>query len=140
MRSYDRIFVDSATTSEYNEGGSEVALVRSRADDKDILQFLSRARQLLISGDYVFVSRMKNLQALAQHGLTIQDAKDEILNLSIRDYYKGPKQDFDPGQPGDVWEFKTLVDGKQFYVKLKIQCRNGKEILKCLSFHEDEFV
>ena len=98
MRSYDRIFVDSATTSEYNEVGSEVALVRNRADDKDILQFLSRARQLLISGDYVFVSRMKNLQALAQHGLTIQDAKDVI------------------------------------------QCRNMKEILKCLSFHEDEFV
>ena len=47
MRSYDRIFIDSATTSEYNEVGSEVALVSNWADDKVILQFLSRARQLL---------------------------------------------------------------------------------------------
>lgn len=140
MWSHDRIFIDSGSTADYNVGGSEVALVRNRADDKDILQFLTRAKQLLVSGEYVFVSRMKNMQALAQHGLTIQDAKDVILDLTVRDYYKGPKQDFDPSQPGDVWEFKKLVDGKQFYVKLKIQCRNMKEILKCLSFHEDEFV
>ena len=44
-----------------------------------------------------------------------------------------------PTQPGDIWEFKKNIDGKEFYIKLKIQNRNGNDILKCLSFHEDDF-
>ena len=105
----------------------------------DISSFLVKAKGLLVAGDYVFVPRRKNLQALADHGLTIADAKDEILGLVVGDYYKGPKQDFDRNQSGDVWEFKKTVDSKQFYVKLKIQNQNGKDILKCLSFHEDDY-
>jgi len=62
-----------------------------------------------------------------------------MLGLMVGDYFKGPKQDFDRSQPGDIWEFKKTVDGEQFYVKLKIQKRNGKDILKCLSFHEDDY-
>lgn len=46
---------------------------------------------------------------------------------------------FDRSQPGDIWEFKKTVDDEQFYVKLKIQNRNGKDILKCPSFHEDDY-
>ena len=47
--------------------------------------------------------------------------------------------DFDRNQIGDIWEFKKSVDGEQFYVKLKIQNQNGKDVLKCISFHEDDF-
>jgi hypothetical protein len=83
--------------------------------------------------------RRKNMQALAQHGLTIADAKNEILGLVVGDYYKGPKQDFDPNRPGDIWEFKKNIDGMQFYVKVKIVQENGEDILKCLAFHEDDF-
>lgn len=71
--------------------------------------------------------------------MTIKDAKEKILALTANDYYKGPKQDFDPLQPGDIWEFKKTVDVERFYVKLKIQNMNGDDILKCLSFHEDDF-
>ena len=79
------------------------------------------------------------MQALAQHGLTITDAKIELLDLVVGDYYKGPKQDFDPDRLGDIWEFKKQIDGKQFYVKVKITQENGEDILKCLGFHEDDF-
>ena len=79
------------------------------------------------------------MQALAQRGMTIADAKDEILGLAVGDYYKGPKQDFDPNKPGDIWEFKKDVDGILFYVKVKIVQENGEDILKCLGFHEDDF-
>ena len=79
------------------------------------------------------------MQALAQHGLTISDAKDEIFNLVVGDYYKGPKQDLDPLRPGDVWEFKKNIDGKKFYIKVKIVQVNGEDVVKCLSFHEDDF-
>ena len=35
---------------------------------------------------------------------------------------------------GDIWEFKKNIEGRQFYVKLKIQSRNGRDVLKCLTF------
>lgn len=43
------------------------------------------------------------------------------------------------GRPGDIWEFKKMVDGTQFYVKVKIVQENGENILKCLGFHKDDF-
>lgn len=79
------------------------------------------------------------MQALAQHGLTITDAKNEILGLVVGDYYKGPKPDHDPNRPGGIWEFKKNIDDIQFYIKVKIVQENGENILKCIGFHEDDF-
>lgn len=79
------------------------------------------------------------MQALAQYGLTITDAKNEILGLVVEDYYKGPKQDLDSNRPVDIWEFKKNIDGIQFYVKVKIVNENGKDILRCIGLHEDDF-
>lgn len=111
----------------------------NQATTSDILLFLAQAKRLILAWDYVFVPRRKNLQALSDHGLTVEDAKEEMLGLMIGDYFKGPKQDFDRSQSGAIWEFKKTVDGEKFYVKLKIQNLNGKDILKCLSFHEDDY-
>ena len=111
----------------------------NQASVADIISFLENAKRLVSAGKYDFVPRRKNMQALAQHGLTITDAKAEILGLVVGDYYKGPKQDFDPNKQGDIWEFKKQIDGIQFYVKIKITQENGDAILKCLGFHEDNF-
>ena len=70
----------------------------NQASMSDISSFLAQAKRLIAAGDYVFVPRGKNLQALSDHGLTVKDAKE-----------------------------------------LKIQNRNGKDVLKCLSFHEDDY-
>lgn len=110
-----------------------------RANVLQISSFLAQAKTLMAAGSYVFVPRSKNLQALSDHGLTVANAKEEILDLMVSDYYKGPKKDFDQNQSGDIWEFKKTIAGEQFYVKLKIQNRNGKNVLKCLSFHEDDY-
>ena len=111
----------------------------NQASTSDIATYLTEVKRLLSVGKYDFVPRRKNMQALAQHGLTIVDAKNEILGLVVGDYYKGPKRDFDPNRPGDIWEFKKNIDGMQFYVKVKIVQENGEDILKCLAFHEDDF-
>lgn len=111
----------------------------NQAGAPDISGFLACAKKLMTKEKYVFVDRRKNLQALSGCGLTIADAKSEIIGLVVGDYYKGPKQDFDKTQPGEIWEFKKNIDGKQFYVKLKIQNQNGEDVLKCLSFHEDDY-
>ena len=111
----------------------------NQASTTDIVAFLEKMKRLVTVGKYDFDPRRKIMQALAQHGLTIPDAKNEILGLVVGDYYKGPKQDLDPNRPGDVWEFKKDVDGTQFYVKVKVVQENGEDILKCLGFHEDDF-
>jgi hypothetical protein len=113
--------------------------VGNQASTSEIALFLERAKRLISVGKYDFVPRRKNMQALAKHGLTIFDAKSEILGLVVGDYYKGPKQDLDPNKPGDIWEFKKNIDEIQFYVKIKIIQENGEDILKCLGFHEDDF-
>ena len=113
--------------------------MRNQASEADIAEFLEEVKKLISAGKYDFVPRRKNMQALAQHGLTIADAKEEILDLVTGDYYKGPKADFDSNRPGDLWEFKKNIDGVQFYVKVKIVQENGQKILKCLGFHEDDF-
>ncbi len=112
----------------------------NRASIEDITAFLVKVKRLLSAGKYDFVPRRKNMQALARLGLTISDAKNEILELAAGDYYKGPKQDFDPNRPGDIWEFKKNIDGLEFYLKVKIVQENGEDILKCIGFHEDDFV
>ena len=110
-----------------------------RTSISDITEYLVRVKKLLSEGKYDFVPRRKNMQDLARYGLTITDAKNEILGLVADDYYKGPKRDLDANRPGDIWEFKKHIDGIVFYVKLKIVRENGQEILKCISFHEAEF-
>lgn len=114
--------------------------MNNHANESAIVAYLIRVKQLLSAGKYDFVPRRKNLQSLAEHGLTIMDAKYEIFELTISDYYKGPKQDLDRSRPGEIWEFKKNVDGTGFYIKLKIVFENGEDILKCLGFHEDSFV
>lgn len=118
------------------DGGGRV---NNQASTSDITAYLAKVKGLLSAGKYDFVPRRKNMQALAQHGLTIVDVKNEILSLIVSDYYKGPKKDLDPNRPGDIWEFKKNVDGIQFYVKVKIVKENGEDMLKCLGFHEDDF-
>ena len=82
----------------------------NQASGSDIASYLTEVKRLLSAGKYDFVPRRKNMQTLAQHGLTIADAKNEILGLVVGDY-----------------------------VKVKIVQENGEDILKCLAFHEDDF-
>ena len=111
----------------------------TQSNTSEIAAFLARVKKLVSAGKYDFVPRRKNMQSLAQHGLTPIDAKNEIIGLVVSDYYKGPKQDFDLKRPGDIWEFKKNVDTVQFYIKIKIVQENGVDSVKCLGFHEDEF-
>lgn len=58
----------------------------NQASTIDITAFLEKMKRLISAGKYDFVPRRKNMQALAQHGLTITDAKNEILGLVVGAY------------------------------------------------------
>lgn len=111
----------------------------NKSNTLEIINFLEKSKALLLDGKYDFVPRRKNMQSLAKYGMTLYEAKNEIMGLVLEDYYKGPKKDLDPKRQGDIWEFKKSINGVWFYVKLKIVTENENEVLKCLGFHEDEF-
>ena len=58
----------------------------NQTSTSDIAVFLEKAKKLISKNKYDFVPRRKNMQALAQHGLTVADAKAEILDLVVDDY------------------------------------------------------
>lgn len=86
------------------------------------------------------VEREKNLQALIENELSINDVKEAIRKLDKKNYFKGPKADFNKREKGELYEFKLVVADKTFYLKLKLQQINEKTVLKCLSFHKDDYV
>ncbi|ODA39171.1 type II toxin-antitoxin system MqsR family toxin [Desulfosporosinus sp. BG] len=97
---------------------------------EEIKQFLKNAKSLIKQGKYDFIPRRINLQGLAQLGLTLNLAKLALLQLSYRQYDRGPLPDTD--RPADmVWEFIKEIDSQQAYIKIKIDRRG----CVCLSFH-----
>lgn len=87
---------------------------------KDFKKIVTEGRGLDI------VDRKENLKSLSQLGLTKRNCKYEILNLSVSDYYGGPKPDKD--RPGMVWEFGKTIGGMRFILNLKLQKPNRKKL------------
>ncbi len=101
---------------------------------KLVLQYIAKVKELVSSGCWTFIPRKKNLDSLSNMGLSVQDVKNELLSLEMRNYKSGPELDY--SYSGEVWIFSRLVGNAEFYIKLKIDVANdGTQILKCLSFH-----
>ena len=98
--------------------------------------FLEQAKVLISQGHFDFVPRRKNMMSLAEYGLLVTDAREEIQSLAVSDYYSGPEHDRD--RPGHIWVFKKTIGGTVFYIKLKIDDLKDIKRLKCISFHTDE--
>ena len=67
-------------------------------------------------------------------GFTKKNCRDEILSLSVENYYDGPKPDVN--RQGVVWEFGKKIDGDEIYIKLKIAEVGTEKLAKCISFHK----
>ncbi|WP_035790215.1 hypothetical protein [Clostridium beijerinckii] len=79
--------------------------------------------------------RGKNYKFLIDNGLTLDHAKEAILQLSSKDKVGGPEVDRD-GYPGYVFKFKSkyLID-EVIYIKIRF---NPPDEVVCISFHDDE--
>ncbi len=100
------------------------------ASIEEVKQFLENAKSLIRQGRHDFIPRKKNLDGLALLGLTIKLAMLELVDLSYRQYDRGPILDTDR-PPDIVWEFIKEIDSNQAYIKIKIDRRG----CVCLSFH-----
>lgn len=86
---------------------------------EDVNQLLDNAKALIHMGRWHLEPR--NIQAVANLGMTTDDVRDILLGLTVSDYCKGPHPDRDPQRPGDIWFFlATLSDpATDLYIKLK---------------------
>ena len=83
-----------------------------------------------------FYPREESLNTIARLGITIQQAKNEILGLTYEDYYRGPIPDTNPKKGGEYWEFGKLICGQEIFIKLKTVSEYDAAI--CFSFHIPE--
>ncbi|SDL14372.1 type II toxin-antitoxin system MqsR family toxin [Lacicoccus qingdaonensis] len=99
----------------------------SRASKEEINEFLKEFRKIMIQpGKFIFIKRKYDFTSL---GLTLEQAKYEILTLKYIHYDRGPSSDH-RGDGTEVWEFGKPIDGDTAYIKLKIE----DDICKCISF------
>ena len=99
-----------------------------------IKDFLQEFKELINEGKLITADRVNNRNALTDLGLTDTQRREEILSLSVEDYFAGPKDD--KYRAGDqYWEFGKKINGAEVYIKLKL--RNDWAV--CLSFHRAEY-
>ena len=105
------------------------------ASISQIQDFLNEIRK---ADSIAIVPREKNKKTRYKIGLFTYDQIDIIINLTVKDYYKGPERDKDPTKDGDVWIFKSDYYEHVLYIKLKIKnCEDGKTRVVCISCHLD---
>ncbi len=92
-----------------------------------LLQFKKFAQNV-----FSFYPREESLDTITRIGITIQQAKNEILGLTYEDYYRGPIPDKDR-EGEEFWEFGKTICGEQVFIKLKTVSEYGVAI--CFSFH-----
>ncbi len=101
-----------------------------------IEKVLTDMRSAISRKKYTAIDRKKNLDTLAQLGITWHDAISEICSLSILDYYLGPEVDRDVPNSDSLWVFKKNIYGHLVYIKFKVEYKQNGEV-KIISFHLD---
>jgi len=84
--------------------------------------------------NFKFVKRDKSLDSIARLGITLKQAKQEILGLTFEHYCRGPVPDTSKG--GELWEFGKRIAGKEIFIRLKVVLQH--KMAKCQSFHVAE--
>jgi hypothetical protein len=98
---------------------------------KKVLDFLERFKRKADQEGIHFQDRKRNLDSLANLGLSIEDAEEIILGLTEEEYVTGPEKDLD-GSSGEIWVFGSSYGGRRLYIKVKLDNIRSK----CISFHE----
>ena len=97
--------------------------------------FLHKFKEAMDSGGLELIPTEDNRRLLVEMGLTLKNAEDEILSLTPVDYCDGPLADRDGTRRGRLWVFGKEIEGKEVYVKLKLEYAGGEKKARCISFH-----
>lgn len=102
------------------------------------VRLLHKMKHLISKGYKKFACRSDRdyIQELLDIGITENEAWQEILTLSSKNYYPDYKL-FNLENGSDSLIFKKYINGCIVYIKLKIEQYNNSEMTVCLSFHID---
>lgn len=107
---------------------------------EDVVRICSNAH--LFDGSMTFESfgtgevRVDTQEFLYEHGLMLEDAEEVVNNLTVDDYYKGPKNHYDDNRrKHQLWEFKKNAFDMVIYIK--VVPFNKNRYIAVISFHED---
>lgn len=109
------------------------------ASRDEVQRFIDHLRYALAEGGYRFFlpDRDKNREALTILGINPRTVKTHLMLLRVEDYCEGPNQDPQGRYPGFSWIFRLRFGQHWLYVKLKII--DEVRLVKCLSFHPEEY-
>ncbi|MEI6291158.1 MAG: hypothetical protein WCP19_12060 [Chloroflexota bacterium] len=108
------------------------------ASRQQVIDFLGEFKHLIELNRFHFVQRLESNKTIVTLGLTKNNARRELLSLSVSDFSSGPTQDREIAAQ-EFWIFGKELRGIEAYIKLKIYEVNGIHYAKCVSFHEAEF-
>lgn len=113
------------------------------ASEEECHAFLADLTRIIESETLDFILRKENRRTLSNLGISIDDAKYTIRELTIDNYYKGPKKDHQYASQ-EIWEFgiddffiEEEYPFSSLYVKIVI--RPSKNDMAMISFHPARF-
>jgi len=116
---------------------AESVLIMNVITDKLRGKYLLRIKTLVssdINGEHFTIVRTKkNIDFMYEYGLSIEDVKNIILNLSTEDCFSGPENDRDLKYEGWIFKFSPMFENVKLYIKIRVE---SSEKSVCLSVHE----
>lgn len=116
---------------------AESVLIMNVITDKLRGKYLLRIKKLVssdINGEHFTIVRTKkNIDFMYEYGLSIEDVKNIILNLSTEDCFSGPENDKDLSYEGWIFKFSPMFENVKLYIKIRVE---SSEKSVCLSVHE----
>lgn len=116
---------------------AESVLIMNVITDKLREKYLLRIKTLVssdINGEhFTMVRTKKNIDFMYEYGLSIEDVKNIILNLSTEDCFSGPENDRDLSYEGLIFKFSPMFENVKLYIKIRVE---SSEKSVCLSVHE----
>lgn len=106
------------------------------ATKEEVEAFLKQLQDKIRFFDVAFRPRDKNTDALVELDILPVDRIEYLKNLSVENYYDGPKNDsYDHSKP-DYYEFGINLKGIEVYIKVSLGLINKR--VDCMSFHKAE--
>ena len=104
-----------------------------------VTQIINLLHKSVADKSYDLVPTEKNRNSRRKYGLTIYDIEDFFKSISETDLHSGPEIDRDKPNEEVFIFIKEILNGVNFYVKIKKDSRVTYDRIKILSCHEAEY-
>lgn len=104
------------------------------ATTQQVKAFLQRLKSKATVFQIIYLDkRPKNAETLGKLDIT-PNARDQIIqNLTVQNYYRGPRPEDFYGGDSEMWEVGKNVNDEEVYIKVTLG-QSGKPVI-CISFH-----